>query len=396
MAFDEQVLDVPQYTFREKLHEGAAKVLCRAVRDADGAPVVLKLLTSEHPHPRELAQLRHEFTILRGLDVPGVVKAYALEAYRHTLALVLEDIAGEPLSDRVHGRPLDLGDALRIARSLAGILEGIHARGVIHKDVKPQNILIDNATQSVHLVDFGIATRLSQEAQIAGRSDSFEGTLAYLSPEQTGRMNRVVDYRTDFYSLGVTLYEMLTGNLPFESNDLIELVHSHIARVPTPPHERNPRVPAAVSAIVMKLLAKTAEDRYQQARGLAADLDECLAQLNDKKTVAPFPLGRRDISDRLQIPQKLYGREAETQALLSVFERVAHGRAELLLVKGGAGVGKSALVHEVHKAIARRGGTSSLASSTSCTGRCLLPASSRRSGSWFAPCSAAPRRSSQR
>ncbi|WP_437476653.1 AAA family ATPase [Sorangium sp. So ce1014] len=351
------MVELPHYTLRDKLYDSAGRVLYRGIRDEDGLPVVIKFLKDEHANPRDLAKLRHEFSILRELDWPGVIKAHALEVHEQSAGLVLEDVGETPLSEHLRGRGLDLAQALHVARALATILDGVHAHGVIHKDIKPANIVVDDRLQSVHLIDFSIATRLSQEAQTALRPDTLEGTLAYISPEQTGRMNRVVDYRTDFYSLGVTFYEMLTGVLPFDCTDPMEVVHSHIARTPLAPHERDPTIPEVVSTLAMKLLAKAAEDRYQRAEGLAADLERCLSEWQQKGRIAPFELGRRDVSERLQIPQKLYGRAAEIGALVSAFDRVSEGAAELALVTGAGGIGKSALVHELHKHVARRHGS---------------------------------------
>jgi AAA ATPase domain/Protein kinase domain len=241
---------------------------------------------------------------------------------------------------------------LRLAIGIAMALAKVHQRGLIHKDLKPGHILVDRASGEVRLTGFGIASRLPREHLAPEPPEVIAGTLAYMAPEQTGRMNRSVDARSDLYALGVTLYQMLTGGLPFTAPDLMELVHCHIARRPVPPAERAPGLPVAISAIVMKLLAKTTEDRYQTAAGVAADLRHCLtAWETSGSSVEPFPLGAHDIPDVLRIPEKLYGREQEVRALLAAFERVvARGRPELVLVSGFSGIGKSSLVYELHKA----------------------------------------------
>ncbi len=246
------------------------------------------------------------------------------------------------------------------------MLDALHQRHILHKDIKPHNIFVTSAG-GVCLVDFSLAVRLAQETQQAIRTDALEGTLAYIAPEQTGRMNRVIDARSDLYSAGVTLYEMLTGELPFSATDPIELIHSHIARKPTPPAERAPGVPAAVSPIVMKLLAKEADDRYQTARGLKADLDECLRQLDEHGMIAPFPLGQQDLSGELRIPQKLYGRAKELAELDAAFGRAREGATELLLVAGYSGVGKSASSARSTSPSLDRAAISSQGNSTSST-----------------------------
>jgi PAS domain S-box-containing protein len=254
--------------------------------------------------------------------------------------------------DRLLGQPLDVSHFLRIAIPLAVALRRVHERGLIHKDIKPANILVDAASDGVWLTGFGIASRLPREHQAPAPPEFIAGTLAYMAPEQTGRMNRSVDSRSDLYALGVTFYEMLTGQLPFTAADPMEWVHCHVARQPAPPHERVADVPGPLSAIVMKLLAKTAEERYQTAAGVQTDLGRCLSDWESHGRIDPFPLGGCDISDRLLIPERLYGRQREIETLLASFDRVvASGTPELVLVSGYSGIGKSSVVNELHKAL---------------------------------------------
>jgi predicted ATPase/GAF domain-containing protein/tRNA A-37 threonylcarbamoyl transferase component Bud32 len=348
---------LPGYTLTTNAYEGSETTLYRGRRDADGAPVAVKLTRSQFPTAKELLRLRREFAILNDLrDVPGVVRAYALEKHGRSLALVMEDLGPSSLRDVEAARRVDVGAALCIAVSLAGTLAALHERGVIHKDIKPHNIMIDEAMSSPRLVDFGISARLEREAAEASSPAALEGTLAYMSPEQTGRMNRAVDRRTDLYSLGVTLYELLTGALPFPWTDADELTHSHIARSPTPPHTRATEVPQAVSDVVMKLLAKMPEERYQSARGLKADLERCLAAWSESGRVDRFPLGQEDRTGELRVPQKLHGREREAAVLLAAEGRARRGATEIVFISGDEGVGKSALANELQKPIASHGG----------------------------------------
>jgi predicted ATPase/signal transduction histidine kinase/DNA-binding response OmpR family regulator len=255
--------------------------------------------------------------------------------------------------------PFPLAQFLSLAIKITEILGRIHAANVIHKDINPGNIVLNPNTGVVKIIDFGISTQLTRTNPTFKNPNVLEGTLAYMSPEQTGRMNRTLDYPTDFYSLGVTFYELLTGQLPFTTTDILELVHCHIAKPPIPPHQVNADIPRVVSDLIMKLMAKNAEQRYQSAWGLKADLSECLRQLETTGEIATFGLGNQDISDKFQIPQKLYGREAEVETLLSAFERIAAGeakQAELLLVTGYSGIGKSALVQEIYKPITEKRG----------------------------------------
>ncbi len=313
------------------------------------APVLL--LTAENASLASLKRLEHEYALRAELDAAWAAHPIGLSRHRNRLALLLEDPGGVVL-DRLLERPLKISEFLPIAIALAAALRRVHARGLIHKDIKPANILVDAASGAVWLTGFGIASRLPRERANPEPPDEIAGTLAYMAPEQTGRMNRSIDARSDLYSLGVTFYEMLTGTLPFTAADPMEWVYCHIARLADPPDMRAVQTPKAVSALVMKLLAKTAEERYQTAAGLEADLRRCLAEWESHGRIDPFPLGAHDVSDRLLIPERLYGREREIETLLACFERVvARGIPELVLVSGYSGIGKSSVVNELHKAL---------------------------------------------
>ena len=315
-----------------------------------GSPSVLLLTpASTRPALATLKKIEREYSLRGELDSAWAVRPLALSEQRGQTTLVLEDPGGEPL-DRFLPGPMEVTQFLRFAVGLATALGGLHKRELIHKDVKPANVLVDPATGQVRLMGFGIASRLSRERQAPEPPEFIAGTLPYMAPEQTGRMNRSIDSRSDLYALGVTLYEILTGNLPFTASDPMELVHCHIARQPTPPSERLKGIPGPVSSIIMKLLAKTAEERYQTATGAASDFRRCLAEWETHHRIDEFPLGQQDTPDRLLIPEKLYGRESEINALLAAFDRVVTvGRPELVLVSGYSGIGKSSVVNELHK-----------------------------------------------
>jgi PAS domain S-box-containing protein len=330
------------------------RVFYRGWYSDDGSnrdPVLVVFPAAEQPPPESLNRLIHEYGLKDDLDDAWAARPVALTLHNGRTGLVLEDPGGAPL-DRLLGRPLNVSHFLRIAIAVARALRQAHERGLIHKDIKPANILMDSASSAVWLTGFGIASRLQRERQVPAPPEAIAGTFAYMAPEQTGRMNRSIDARSDLYALGVTFYQMLTGALPFTASDPMEWVHCHIARRPEPPSERLASVPRTLSTIVMKLLAKTAEERYQTASGLEADLQRCLDEWETKGRIDPFPLGMHEPLDRLLIREKLYGREREIGTLLAAFDRVvAHGTAELVLVSGYSGVGKSSVVNELHRAL---------------------------------------------
>jgi PAS domain S-box-containing protein len=334
----------------EPLREDGEFVLYRAhAKQIEPRFFLVVSPVSTQPSLGTLDKIDHEYSLRSDLDAIWAVRPLAVSAYNGKRVLVLEDPGGEPLHRLIQG-PMKMRQFFRISIGLATALSRLHKGGLIHKDIKPANVLVNPATDEVRLMGFGIASRLPRERQAAESPELIAGTLAYMAPEQTGRMNRSTDSRSDLYALGVTLYEMLTGSLPFAASDPMEWVHCHIARLPRPPSERTKDVPAMVSAIIMKLLAKTAEERYQTAVGLERDLRRCLEEWETQHRINEFVLGEHDIPDRLVIPEKLYGRASEIETLLAAFDRiVGGGRPELVLVSGYSGIGKSSVVNELHK-----------------------------------------------
>jgi PAS domain S-box-containing protein len=335
----------------EPLREGAEFTLYRGRQHGDSTPVLAVALAADQPSPQSLRRLEHEYSLAGELDPAWAAKPLALTRHEGRTVLILKDPGGEPLDlvlERSEGQALDLARLLRIVIRLTKAIGQVHQHGLIHKDIKPANILVDD-DGNVWLTGFGIASQLPHERQTPTPPEIIAGTLAYMAPEQTGRMNRSIDARSDLYCLGVTFYQMLTGRLPFTAADAMEWVHCHIARQPRPLDEK---IPAPLSAILMRLLAKTVEERYQTAAGLEADLLWCLAKWESQGHIDAFALGTHDVSDRLLIPEKLYGRELEIDALLATFDRVvANGTAEFVLVSGYSGVGKSSVVNELHRVL---------------------------------------------
>jgi len=405
------MISLPDITIVSQIYESANSLVYRGILNQNQQPVILKLLKQDYPNPAELYRYQQEYEITCRLNFKGTIKAYELRKYQNTQVMLLEDFGGESLKILLERRTFSVSEFLHLAIQITQALGKVHQNKVIHKDLNSSNIVLNLQTGQLKIIDFGLSTILSQENPSLKSPNLLEGTLAYISPEQTGRMNRVIDYRTDFYSLGVTFYELLTNQLPFASVDALELVHCHIAKQPTPPHKINPKIPLNVSEIVMKLMAKTAEYRYQSAWGIKADLKTCLAQSINGKIQA-FSLGYQDIYPQLQLPQKLYGRESQIESLLAAFVRVTsgeekklgasnptttesqhrtyalednsvilrvaknlkpleqrqecvspehcpvqlQGQTELMLISGYSGIGKSALVQELYKLITQKSG----------------------------------------
>ncbi|HRG76873.1 MAG TPA: adenylate/guanylate cyclase domain-containing protein [Leptospiraceae bacterium] len=334
------------------MHEGRKSIIYRGKKN--DKPVIVKMLRNPFPSLKEVGKLRKEYEIALSLEFERIAKPISLENEDNFLALIYEDIGGEPLSRAIQKIDLGLKTKLRIAIQIVEALEFIHQNEVIHMDIKPDNIIVNLERNYLQVIDFGISTRLSRENPYLSSPENLEGTLVYISPEQTGRMNRSVDYRTDFYSLGVTLYELFTGTLPFNSEDSMEIVHYHIAVQPQDPYLINPEINANLSSIILRLMAKNAEDRYQSAHGLKWDLEKCLEVLYFPSQY--FELGTHDRSVKFQIPQKLYGRLEEIEILLNAFYNVSVGNSQLMIVKGFSGIGKSVLVNEIHKPIVEKRG----------------------------------------
>src|SRR5215471_2047340 len=332
------------------LWEDGERVFRRGSRLDDNGQwreVLIVLPAAEHLSRSSLDRLTHEYKLKEHLDAAWAVRPLDLVHDAGRPMLVLENVNGEPLG-KLLGSPMEMGRFLNLAIGITAAVGKVHQRGIVHKDIKPGNILVNGATDEVRLTGFGIATRLMRERQSAHPPEAIVGTLAYMAPEQTGRMNRSIDSRSDLYALGVTFYQMLTGALPFTAAEPMEWVHCHLAKRPVGPAERLKEIPGAVSAIVMKLLAKRAEDRYQTAAGLESDLRRCQTEWEALNRIDEFQLGEHDTPDRLLIPEKLYGRRREVETLLASFDRVVNGgAAELILVSGYSGIGKSSVVNEL-------------------------------------------------
>ena len=352
------MISLPDITIIKQIYESADSLVYKGVFNQNQQELILKILKDDYPTPAELYRYQQEYEITRNLNLEGTVEAYDLRKYQNTLIILLEDFGGESLKIILENHRFSLLEFLKIAIKIVDTLGKIHQHKIIHKDINPSNIVFNPRTEQLKIIDFGLSTLLSQDNITLQTPNVLEGTLAYISPEQTGRINRYLDYRTDFYSLGVTLYELLTNQLPFTSSDPLELVHCHIAKEPIDAYlliKEATQLHQLVSDIIMKLMAKIPEERYQSAWGIKADLETCLTQYQNR-TIQRFTLGSQDIYPQIQISQKLYGRESQIESLLTAFERTSLGQTELMLISGYSGIGKSTLVQEVYKLITKKRG----------------------------------------
>ncbi|MGB3208161.1 MAG: serine/threonine-protein kinase PknK, partial [Crinalium sp.] len=350
------MLVIPEYTILETVAESNKNIIFRCLQQESQQQILLKTINRKHPSGRDIAHLQHDYTVSKNLQIEGVIKPLSFEEQNNLYLLKLENFVGISLQKILVVQKIEVSVFLVLAIQILQSLEELHKHNIIHQDLQPENIIVNLKEKKLKITGFSLSSLLSRETQTVTNPRQLEGNLSYISPEQTGRINRFIDYRTDFYSLGVTFYEMLTGQLPFPTTDVMELIHCHIAKQPVPPHQLIPEIPLVISDIVMKLLSKTAEERYQSAFGIKADLEKCLNFLQNLGSIPQFPIAVNDISEQLQIPQKLYGREREITQLLTAFERVSNGNSEMILVAGYSGVGKSVLVNEIHKPIVEKRG----------------------------------------
>ena len=347
---------IRDYIIQETIGDTKNATLYRARKQGEAHTVIIKALGARAPTDTDIARLKQEYEMIRAIELGGVVKTLDLLIEEGLLYLVLEDFKGISLKEHLQKGPLPIPVFLEIALQIAHTLGALHADNITHHDLNPSNILMDSHTGAVKITGFGVSRVLARKDEDIYHPDVIEGVLPYISPEQTGRMNRFVDYRTDFYSLGVTFYELLTGGAPFSSTDPMEIMHCHIAVEPPSPHLVNGEIPPTLSGIIMRLMLKTPEERYQNGFGLKYDLEKCLAAYRETGRIPDFHLGEKDIPIRFIIPQELVGREREIDTLLSGFERACQGQRELLIVKGAPGIGKSAMINEVHKPIVAKHG----------------------------------------
>ncbi|MBN2739027.1 MAG: AAA family ATPase [Spirochaetales bacterium] len=345
------MINLKGYKTDNEIYRSANSVVFRGYRISDEVPVVLKLLNKEFPSDEEMSYFMREYEVTRKLLAPGIIKVYSLEKYNNSLVIVMEDFGAESIRNVMASGNFTIAEKLALVIKMVDTIIQTHQYNIIHKDINPSNIIWNRKKDLVKVIDFGISVEISSETSQFVNINVLEGTLDYISPEQTGRMNRPIDYRTDLYSLGVTMYEIFTGQLPFTGRDDVEIVYNHLASLPLSPSEIIPDFPDMISRIILKLLSKNAEDRYQSSRGLKKDLEFCLTELKSKGSIDEFELAKKDFTEIFQIPHTLYGRKNEIKILLDGFKKAADGYTEIILVSGYSGIGKSSLIHEVHKAI---------------------------------------------
>lgn len=351
------MINISGYNIVEKIYEGKKVVLYKGREVGSERKVLLKFLREEYPPLSDIARLQHEYDISKKITSTSIVKVYKVEEFQRMPVLVLEDFDGESLQNLLKGlKKIPLMTFLQLGIQLAEALSDIYNSSVIHKDINPNNIIVNMSTGITKITDFGIASLLSNERKGMTSVQLLEGTIHYMSPEQTGRTSRPVDYHTDFYSLGITFYQMITGVLPFKAMDELGIIHCHLAVEPVPPHKVNSQIPQVISEIILKLMEKMAENRYQSALGLKSDLVKCLNQLQAKGSIEYFKIGKNDYSDRLQIPEKLYGKEKELGIIQTAFAQICKGKKEVIMVTGYSGAGKSMLSNEIRNTIAKKKG----------------------------------------
>lgn len=342
------MISLQSFKIGQELYRGTRSLLYQGVRLSNNQSVILKFLKDPHPSQERLSLFRREFEIANRLNNSYFARSYELFQEENYWIIVVENFGGTSLKLLNLSESMPIENFLELALKMTSAVGELHQKGILHKDLNPSNIVLNQETGELKIIDFGISTELSHETLFFQHPNQLEGTLAYISPEQTGRMNRSVDYRSDFYSLGATFYELLVGKPPFQSDDALELIHSHLAKAPEPPSVRKSKIPNAISSIVLKLLAKNAENRYQSTFGLKSDLERCLKEYQETKGIPDFTLGQEDRQENFSLPKKLYGRDIEIQSLMDIFEKVCDGDSEALFFYGRSGIGKTALVQELH------------------------------------------------
>lgn len=339
------------YKILEVIHNSEQITISKAINVKNNEKVMIKTLNTEFNNPINISKIKSTYNLVKKLESKYIVKVYEFTEFQNRFSFILEDFGGMPLSQYINNNHIELKELLEIALKITKCIKYIHSNHIIHKNINPFNIFYNPEKKIIKLFGFENSSEFSFEAAEAFNPNKFEETVAYISPEQTGRMNRPMDYRTDFYSLGVTLYELACSELPFTSFDSADIVYFHMAKTLLPIDEINPRIPVIVSKIILKLMGKMPEDRYKSAVGIEFDLQECVNQLEEKAIIEEFELGKNDISDKFEIPKKIYGRGNEIKKLLDTFKRATHENVELILVSGCSGIGKTALVNELHKPI---------------------------------------------
>lgn len=317
--------------------------------------LLIKILKSPYPSRKEVENLEYEFKITSTIKISGIIKPIIIESLEHNKAIIMEGFDGITLHDYFKNKK-SLLQMLGVAIKITRIIQDIHNIDIIHRNINPYNFLINPDTGDVRITGFNIAAEIQKESKKPIYPESFEGNLSYISPEQTGRMNRSIDFRSDYYSFGIMLYELFTEQLPYKSSDALELIHNHIAKQPPFPHQINLDLPITISQIIMRLIAKNAEDRYQSIIGLMSDLEECYKQLDSGGFISPFQIGMNDKMDAFVIPEKIYGRDSDIKSLFNEFEQTMQGYTNLVFICGSPGIGKTFLINEIQKPLIEKKG----------------------------------------